>query len=151
MSNDETHELIAYVDGGSRGNPGPAAAAVLLFGKNRKLVRKYGTFYRNATNNEAEYLAVFLAITRAVEYGCQKLTIYSDSELIVKQLRGEYKVKSDHLYSLYAEVLNAFHGISNWTIKHISRAENTAADTVVNIVLDIAEKLDSPIVLHITK
>jgi len=124
------------VDGGARGNPGPAAiGAVVQSGG--EVLEERGERIGRATNNVAEYRALLLGIERATELGASELELVGDSELIVRQVKGEYKVKDATLRELHAEVeraLRPFEG--RWSIRHVRREHNAEADRLVNAVLD---------------
>ena len=128
--------VIIYTDGGSRGNPGPAAAAFVLADENGKKLAAKAFFLGTATNNVAEYTAVLKALEAAKQLGTEDLTIYSDSELLVRQLNGQYKVKSQNLKGLFQQSMNLLDEFKSWQVKHISRDKNTEADELVNQSLD---------------
>jgi ribonuclease HI len=128
--------LTAHVDGGARGNPGPAAVAAVISGRDGQILRRQGRRIGRATNNIAEYRAVLLGIELAIELGADELELVGDSELIVKQVRGEYRVKDSGLKPLHAEVKEALEPLSRWSIRHVRRAQNAAADSLVNETLD---------------
>jgi ribonuclease HI len=128
--------LRVNVDGGARGNPGPAAiAAVVQDGAGKVLEEKSATIGR-ATNNVAEYRALLLGIERAAALGAKRLELVGDSELIVRQVRGDYKVKDETLRELHGQVLLALEAFEEWTIRHVRRDENAEADRLVNEELD---------------
>jgi ribonuclease HI len=128
--------LTVNVDGGARGNPGPAAiGAVLRDGEGEILERRAQRIGR-ATNNVAEYRAVLMGIGLASEHGASALELIGDSELVVRQLEGRYKVKDPMMKKLHAEVTEALAGFDSWTIKHVRRESNADADRLVNEALD---------------
>ncbi|NPV70358.1 MAG: Nif3-like dinuclear metal center hexameric protein [Firmicutes bacterium] len=134
-----TGTVVAYVDGGSRGNPGPAAyAVVLLDGSGNTLVEE-GIALSQATNNVAEYRAVIEAAKRARVAGASRLIINTDSELVARQISGEYRVKNAGLSGLYEQALAALREFESWEVRHIPREENRRADRLVNKALDSAE------------
>lgn len=129
-------KLTVNVDGGARGNPGPAAIGVVVQGPGGEVLEKHGERIGRATNNVAEYRALLFGIERAAALGASELELVGDSELIVRQVKGEYKVKDATLRELHAEVRRALGGFERWSIRHVRRAENAAADRLVNRALD---------------
>jgi ribonuclease HI len=129
-------KLIVNVDGGARGNPGPAAAAAVATTPEGEVVEQRGERIGRATNNVAEYRAVLLGIDLARELGARELELVGDSELVVRQIKGEYKVKQPGLKPLRAEVRDALEGFDRWSIRHVRREDNAAADLLVNETLD---------------
>ncbi|HYP56160.1 MAG TPA: reverse transcriptase-like protein [Solirubrobacterales bacterium] len=129
-------KLTVNVDGGARGNPGPAAIGVVVRGEGGEVLEERGERIGTATNNVAEYKALLLGIERAAARGADELELVGDSELIVKQVRGEYKVKDATLRELHAEAKRALGDFERWSIRHVRRAENAEADRLVNQVLD---------------
>lgn len=128
--------LRVNVDGGARGNPGPAAiAAVVQDGKGEVLEERSDSI-GIATNNVAEYRALLLGIERAAALGAKHLELIGDSELIVRQVRGEYKVKDETLRELHGQVQKALEGFDEWSIRHVRRDDNEEADRLVNEELD---------------
>ena len=130
-------KVTVHVDGGSRGNPGPAAIAAVLSDGDGEIVYSAGEAIGRATNNVAEYRALLLGIERAKGLGADELDLVGDSELIVRQVKGEYKVKDPALRELHARVRQALVG-PRWSIRHVRREENAAADALVNAALDAA-------------
>ena len=125
-----------YCDGASRGNPGPAGAGVVLIDpQGRERVRQ-GRYLGRTTNNVAEYQALLLGLAEALRLGVKKLRVLADSELIVKQLTGRYRVKSPHLIPLWREALNALKKFESWAIAHVPREENHLADEAANRAID---------------
>jgi len=128
----------AAFDGGSRGNPGTAAWGVALFGDGGEYLEgRAGTLGR-ATNNVAEYHGLLKALDLAVERGARHVEIRSDSELIVKQIRGEYRVRHPDLKPLHARAVRLIDGFASFRIRHVRREENRDADRLVNAALDRA-------------
>lgn len=132
-------KLIVNVDGGARGNPGPAAIGVVVRHASGEVLEERGERIGTATNNVAEYRALLLGIGRAVELGATELELIGDSELIVRQVNGEYKVKDATLRELHGEVQRALRPFESWSIRHVRREQNAEADRLVNQVLDGAE------------
>jgi ribonuclease HI len=128
--------LRVNVDGGARGNPGPAAIAAILATPDGELVEERKELIGEATNNVAEYRALLLGIERARALGANEVELVADSELVVRQVRGEYKVKDAGLKPLHAEVVRALGGFDDWSIRHVRREENAEADRLVNEALD---------------
>jgi ribonuclease HI len=123
------------VDGGARGNPGPAAIGVVLR-DGGEIVEEVGETIGEATNNVAEYRALLRGIELASEHGAGDLELIGDSELVVRQVEGRYKVKNAGMKELHEEVKRALRGLDSWSIRHVRRAENADADRLVNQALD---------------
>jgi ribonuclease HI len=126
------------VDGGSRGNPGPAAIAAVASDGKGKVLEERSEAIGRATNNEAEYRAVLLGIDLARELGADDVELIGDSQLIVRQVTGDYKVKQEHLRPLREQVLKALRPFDSWSIRHVKRDENERADELLNEALDAA-------------
>jgi ribonuclease HI len=133
-----TERVVVNVDGGARGNPGPAAIAAVVATPDGEILEEVGETIGRATNNVAEYRALLLGIERARALGATEVELLGDSELIVKQVRGEYKVKDATLRELHAEVRSALAGFERWSIRHVRREHNAEADRLVNKALDEA-------------
>ena len=125
-------------DGGARGNPGPAAYAYVLEAEDGTVLDARGEAIGVATNNVAEYRALLAGLERAVEAGVGELEVISDSELVVKQMRGEYRVKNEALRELYDEAIALARRLGNVEYRHVKRAHNELADKLVNDALDAA-------------
>jgi ribonuclease HI len=123
------------VDGGARGNPGPAAIGVVMRDGN-EVVEEVGETIGEATNNVAEYRALLRGIELAAARGATDLELVGDSELVVRQVEGRYKVKNAGMKQLHEEVKRALRGFDSWSIRHVRRAENADADRLVNQALD---------------
>jgi ribonuclease HI len=128
--------LKVNVDGGARGNPGPAAVGVVVRDGDGELLVERAERIGRATNNVAEYRALLLGIATATELGATELDLVGDSELIVRQVKGEYKVKDATLRKLHAEVKRALQPFEQWSIRHVRREQNAEADRLVNAALD---------------
>ena len=128
--------LVVNVDGGSRGNPGPAAIAAVAQTPDGTVIEERGERIGEATNNVAEYRALLLGIELAAGLGAGELELVGDSELIVRQVKGEYKVKDATLRQLNAQVRAALAGFESWSIRHVRRDDNAEADALVNAALD---------------
>ncbi len=129
-------KLKLYFDGGARGNPGPAAAGVVLHDESGEAILEAGYLLGTMTNNQAEYSAMLIGLQAANQCGAKQLTIFSDSELLVKQLQGEYRVKSEGLRPLFEDVRQGLQKLQAWRIHHVPRHENQLADELVNRTLD---------------
>lgn len=129
-------KLVVNVDGGARGNPGPAAIGAVVRAPGGEVLEERGERIGSATNNVAEYRALLLGIERAAELGASELELVGDSELVVRQVKGEYKVKDAALRELHAEVGRALRRFDRWSIRHVRRERNAAADRLVNEALD---------------
>ncbi len=130
--------LIIYTDGGARGNPGPAAIGVAIYDlKNiHEPIKVLSRFLGITTNNQAEYHALIVALQEASKLKASKITCFLDSELVVRQLSGKYKVREHGLKSLVSEVLRLQNGFEQIDFKHVPREKNKLADRLVNEVLD---------------
>jgi ribonuclease HI len=126
------------VDGGARGNPGPAAIGVVLRDADGEIVEAVGETIGSTTNNVAEYRALLRGIELAVAHGATHLELVGDSELVVRQIEGRYKVKNAGMKELHAQAKAALAGLDNWSIRHVKRAQNADADRLVNQALDHA-------------
>jgi ribonuclease HI len=129
-------KLTVNVDGGARGNPGPAAIGVVVRGPDGEVLEEIGERIGHATNNVAEYKALLRGIGLAAARGAGELELVGDSELVVRQIEGRYKVKDAGLRELHAEAKRALGGFEDWSIRHVRRAENADADRLVNQALD---------------
>ncbi len=132
-------QLDVFTDGGARGNPGPAAIGIAIYERGTKNVplKTISQFLGSSqTNNEAEYQAVIAALTALNEFSPQEANFYLDSELVVKQLNGEYKVKQPHLKEFYNQIKSLSTTIPMLKFDYIPRAKNKVADALVNQALD---------------
>lgn len=127
---------MVNVDGGARGNPGPAAIAAVLATADGEVFEEIGETIGQATNNVAEYRALLLGIERARALGAAELDLVGDSELVVRQVKGEYKVKDAGLRELHSQVRAALANFERWSIRHVRREHNAVADRLVNEALD---------------
>ena len=127
-----------YTDGGARGNPGPAAFAYVLESDDGTVLAAHGETIGVATNNVAEYRALVAGLEKAAELGVDELEVVSDSELLVKQMRGEYKVKNETLRTLQSEAAELAAGLKRVSYTAVRRAHNELADRLVNEALDAA-------------
>jgi len=127
---------VANIDGASRGNPGPAAYAVIIRDANGKLVLELAKKFGRDTNNVAEYYALLAALDFATTHGITALRIRSDSELLVRQMQGRYKVKSADLKPLHERASILSRQLKYFAIEHVRREQNSAADALANVALD---------------
>jgi ribonuclease HI len=127
-----------YTDGGARGNPGPAAFAYVLEAQDGTVLAAHGERIGVATNNVAEYRGLVAGLAKAVELGVGEVEVVSDSELLVKQMRGEYRVKNEALRELSLEAARLGRRLERVAYRHVRRAQNELADRLVNEALDAA-------------
>ena len=132
-------KAVLWTDGGSRGNPGPAAYAFVIEAENGTVLDAHGEAIGTATNNVAEYSALVAGLRRAAVLGVTELELRSDSELLVKQMRGEYRVKNRDLQELFLDAARAARDVGRVTYTHVRREHNELADRLVNEALDAAE------------
>ena len=128
-------KLTIYTDGGARGNPGPAGLGVVMYAGG-EIVKRHSRYLGKATNNQAEYRAVIDALEHAREMGAKEIDLVMDSELVVKQLNREYRVKDKDLGQLFVQVWNLTLGFSKFTVRHVRREQNKEADKMVNEAID---------------
>ncbi|MEN6386739.1 MAG: phosphoribosylglycinamide formyltransferase [Phycisphaerales bacterium] len=128
--------ITIFTDGGSRGNPGPAAGAFVLFDENKQQLCAEAKFISHATNNIAEYTGLLTGLEKAFSLGARNVKIFSDSELMVKQINGEYKVKNEGLRELYEQCFHLLTKFKGWQMTHVYREKNKHADKLVNAALD---------------
>jgi ribonuclease HI len=129
-------KVIVHVDGGARGNPGPAAAACVVSDASGETLAEHAELIGRATNNVAEYRALLLGLACARELGADEVEVIGDSELIAKQVQGLYKVKHEAMKPLYLDAMKALRGFTSWSIRTVPRAQNKRADALVNEALD---------------
>jgi len=130
--------VTVHVDGGSRGNPGPAAAGAIVTGEGGEVLDRVGELIGEATNNVAEYRGLLLGIARARELGATEVEIFNDSELIAHQVNGRYKVKHADMKPLHAEATAELSRFDDWSLTPVRREQNAEADAIVNETLDAA-------------
>ena len=130
--------LIVNVDGASKGNPGEAGIGVAVFDNDLNIVQESCEYIGMATNNIAEYKALILGAKLAIKFNARNTLFKSDSELLVKQIMGEYRVKNTQLISLYSEVQSLLGKLPEWEIKHVPREENKEADLLANKGVEIS-------------
>ena len=129
-------KIKIYSDGGSRGNPGPAACGVILKTMSGDVISKHSKYLGETTNNQAEYNGVLLGLEEAQKIRVQEIDFYLDSELVVKQLNQVYKVKNADIQTIFVKVWNKIQEFKKVTFRHIFREENKDADQMVNLELD---------------
>jgi ribonuclease HI len=131
-------KVVVHVDGGARGNPGPAAAACVISSAQGETLGEHTRLLGTATNNVAEYRALLLGLECARELGANEIEVVGDSELIAKQVQGLYKVKHEAMRPLHQQAMAALREFEQWSIRTVPRAQNARADTLVNAALDEA-------------
>jgi ribonuclease HI len=129
-------KLIIYCDGGSRGNPGPAGLGAVIYDENKSKVFEISEFLGVTTNNQAEYKGVLQAIKKAQELKAKELIFYLDSELVVKQMKGQYRVKNKDLLPLYMEIRKYILEFQKVEFNHVRREYNKEADALANMAMD---------------
>jgi ribonuclease HI len=129
-------QVVVHVDGGARGNPGPAAVGVVVSAPDGEVLDEYAERIGVATNNVAEYQALLRGVRRAQALGATQVEFVNDSELVAKQINGAYKVKHPAMKPLYEEAIAALRSFERWSIRSVPRAQNARADMLVNDALD---------------
>ena len=129
-------KLTIYTDGGARGNPGPAGCGAIIYDEKKQVVAEVSEYLGVATNNQAEYRALILAFKKAQSLGATEIDFYLDSELVVKQLKREYKVKNKDLAPLFLMIHNLSLNFKHLTYTHIPRERNKEADRLANEAMD---------------
>jgi ribonuclease HI len=129
-------KVVVHVDGGARGNPGPAAAGAVVSTPAGDVLDETSEAIGVATNNVAEYRGLLLGLQRARDLGATEVEVVNDSELVAKQVNGVYKVKHPDMKPLHAAALQALDAFDRWSIRSVPRAQNAAADALVNQALD---------------
>ncbi len=136
-------KIIAYIDGGSRGNPGPSAAAFVLNDASGAQLEAKAFFLGRATNNVAEYTSLVKALEAATRIGSEQLSVFSDSELLVRQINGQYKVKSEQIRPLFQQAVSLLSRFNSWKVRHVTRDKNKQADSLVNQALDAGHDIEA--------
>ena len=129
-------KIVAYVDGASRGNPGPASVGVVIQDAEGKPLKTISARIGTATNNIAEYYALIFALQEAMIFGAKELQIYTDSELVARQFSGQYKIKEASLQQLFLLVTQLKRGFKKLSVNHVPREQNKLADAAANQALD---------------
>lgn len=132
----KNEKLTIFTDGGARGNPGPAGIGAVILDEEGKVAAEISKYIGQATNNQAEYKALIAGLAKAKELGGREIEVFLDSELAVKQLNREYRVKDKDLAPLFVQAYNISLGFKKIIFKHISRQKNKLADKLVNMALD---------------
>jgi len=133
-------EIIAHIDGGSRGNPGPAAYGVAVKTPQGEPVTAFAKFLGKTTNNFAEYQGLLAALDYALRSGYSRLRVFTDSELMARQISGQYKVRSPDLKPLYEQARGMIQRLESFSIRHVYREQNREADKLANQAMDAAER-----------
>jgi len=128
--------IVAYIDGGARGNPGPAGYGVRIEDEQGSLIEEFHGFLGTSTNNVAEYSGLLAALKYARDNGHRRVRIKSDSELLVKQMKGEYKVKNPGLQTLHQEAKGLVQSLERVAYEHVRREQNKDADRLANLAMD---------------
>jgi ribonuclease HI len=129
-------KVVVHVDGGARGNPGPAAAAAVVSTPDGEVLDEAAVTLGRTTNNVAEYRGLLLGLERAKLLGAREVEVINDSELVAHQVNGRYKVKHPDMKPLHAQALEAMRGFERWSVRPVPRAQNAEADALVNQALD---------------
>jgi ribonuclease HI len=132
------HKVVVHVDGGARGNPGPAAVGAVASSPDGDALLEKGVYIGEATNNVAEYRAVLLGLELARELGAREVEVVNDSELVARQIGGQYKVKHAGLKPLFLDTMRALREFDAWTVRNVRRESNERADELVNEALNEA-------------
>jgi ribonuclease HI len=131
-------KVVVHVDGGARGNPGPAAVGAVVSSPDGEPLLERGEYIGEATNNVAEYRAVLLGLELARELGAREVEVVNDSELVARQIGGQYKVKHAGLRPLFIETMGKLREFDQWSVRNVRRESNERADELVNEALDEA-------------
>lgn len=138
MPSDDQQTYVLHVDGGARGNPGPAAIGIVISDPTGDVIDQIAEAIGETTNNVAEYRALLRGLERASELGAARVEVINDSELVAKQVNGIYKVKHADMQVLHKQAKALFAKFSSWSITSVPRAQNAEADKLVNQALDAA-------------
>lgn len=135
-----SEDAVLWSDGAARGNPGPAGIGIMLKTKSGEVLLAEGRFVGHTTNNVAEYKALLLGLERALERGVRRLDVFADSELLIKQLKGQYRVKNEGLKPLFLEAKALIRRFERVRLEHVRRELNVEADRLANAGIDEAER-----------
>ena len=135
----ETGSWRLYCDGASRGNPGPSGAGAIIYDPRGQVQTQVSLYLGETTNNVAEYQALILGLNEAARLGVRRLQIFADSQLLVRQLNGQYRVKAPHLLPFWRAAKDALQKFESYTLSHVPRAENRQADELANQAIDQKE------------
>ena len=138
MSTPQVSSLLLYCDGASRGNPGPAGAGAVLLDEQGAEVASLTKYLGRKPNNHAEYEGLLLGLEKAVALGARRISIRSDSQLMIRQLTGEYRVRAEHLRPLHARAIDLLSRFEHWDATHVPREQNGRADALANEAIDQA-------------
>ena len=130
------HYLVAHIDGGARGNPGPAGFGAVVYDETGRTVAELSEYLGKQTNNYAEYSGLLASLTYALQNGCTSLKVFSDSELMVKQIKGQYKVNNPALKELHGRARGMIQRLDSFVITHVLREKNRDADRLANQAMD---------------
>lgn len=133
-----TKRLLIYVDGAARGNPGPAGIGIVILDEDKNKVKEYSKHIGKTTNNVAEYNALIYALQEAHMLGVKDVVLYMDSELIAKQLKGEFRVKNSNIKPLFEQVIHLINGLEKVEVKRIDRSLNKEADRLANKAINLS-------------
>jgi ribonuclease HI len=136
-------KVVINVDGAARGNPGPAAIGAIIKNENGHIVARISQRIGITTNNQAEYQAIITALEQAVRMGVRTVSVKSDSELVVNQISGRYKIKNTALRPLYHQVVQLTGSLENFTITYVPRGQNAQADALANQALDNSNLMET--------
>lgn len=131
-------KVVLHTDGCCRGNPGPAGIGVVIKDPHKKILKELSEYIGEATNNIAEYSALIRGLEAAGELGAEDVKVFMDSELVVKQLSGEYRVKDYKMKELFRQALEVLKDFKSFEIRHIDRSKNKEADSLANRAIDLA-------------
>ena len=134
----KSKKITLYTDGGSRGNPGPSGIGVIVLDSKKKKIKEVSRYIGLATNNIAEYSALVCGLEEASALGASDVVVFMDSELLAKQLSGEYRVKDGNIRPLFEKALGVLKNFNSFEIKHIDREKNKEADKLVNKAINLA-------------
>jgi len=148
ITSDQQGYLVAHIDGGARGNPGPAGYGVVIEDEVGRPVAELSEFLGRQTNNYAEYSGLLAALSYALRHGFRALKVVSDSELMVKQINGEYKVSSPTLKELYEQAMKKIDQFDCFEIRHVLREKNRAADRLANLAMDRGREKKAPVLTN---
>ena len=129
---EEGRAMTLFVDGASRGNPGPSGVGIVLYDGGRRIIRSFGKYIGETTNNVAEYTALLYGLQEALQLQAGSLRVHTNSELLARQLQGRYKVKEPHLKLLRDQIHHLIPALCSFTIHHIPREKNREADRLAN-------------------
>lgn len=133
-----SQRLLIYIDGAARGNPGPAGLGIVVYDENKNKVKEYYKYVGETTNNVAEYNALIYALQEVHMLGSKDVVIHMDSELVYKQLKGEFRVKDKKMKSLFDQAIHLINGLGEIELKHIDRSLNKEADKLANKAINLA-------------